>query len=237
MKRIGGSFISTGVDLYICCGFIPHWVQIWNIEDGGALNTTIYWNCLMEAITLCSGGIYICDTVARDAVTFGNGISAFDPTEANVDAPLAAASTVYFRLYNEDCKGATVRKWVLNTSANMTGHFANSAGTAASLPGTYITTGHSGSLVKIRETGTGVIKTARIRAMTALGSANDSVTLTKVVQNGDVLFVSSDVSFRGLQVGEVPKKGFKVEASTLGLNDAASEMHIFEAGTFEFTAP
>jgi len=239
MKRIGGTFLSPGADIVICCGFLPHWVHVWNIEDGGTLYTDLYWNILFGCGTACPEGLYTCNTpTVHGLCPAGYGIKQYDPEEEGTAYPLTAASTTFLRLYNNDIRGTTARKWVLGSSANRTGgFFATDGSTGASLDSTYMTSGQPGGIIKVRQSADGKVRTGRIQAITTYGGGANYVTLDKAIKSGDLLYASPDVNFKGMATGETPKKGFKLDSSTAGMNDASGELHVFEAGTFEFTSP
>ena len=233
MKRVSGTFNSTGVALYICLGFVPDWVKIWNLSD--ADKPRLEWSRHMRRLAATMEGLATYDISDMKTIDLANGegVAPFDPEFSNVAVPLAAGSTVYLKEDNTDRKD-DIRNWVLDTAGSRTGHFTNSAGSAADLDVTYCPDNIAGPEVVIEQNSNGKKIRTYIVALTNDGDADDEVTLADEVTAGKVLRIGGAYMWTGMSQDEVPSQGFMVNANaTADINDTTDELHVFEAGTFD----
>lgn len=232
MKRIGGTFNGTGATVYLCIGFIPDWVRLWNCE--GTQRILLEWNIGMMRAAEIAGGIQLtaADQTAA-ACTTAAGIRPYyggTPLTSTDAGTVTYAEGVYlkkdpitdYRQYSAnnpagygDAVAVDINTWTLDTSANRTGHFNEDVN------GTYI---GEGSLIWIDG------KVYAIEAVTAgQGEATDEVTLSVAAPSGVVERISGMYDFKPMIEGETPSHGFALFNTTVNVNNAIC---CFEAGTW-----
>lgn len=235
MRRIGGTFNGTGADVYLCIGFVPDWVRVWNLE--GATLLGLEWNINMMRALEVVEGVQIASEATisarvATALTIGTGLLPYFGGDA-LDATSAGTTTygegVYLKPDNNDYRKLAVNspdgvgdastedivKWTLDTAAANTGHF--NAGVAE----TYIGEGSK------------IIIDGRIYAIVALttdGDAADQVTLSHPAKTGEIQFIGPMYDYKPMVAGEVTKEGFLIANATVNVNDA---MMAFEAGKYD----
>lgn len=225
MSIIGGTFNGTAADLYICLGFLPDWVKVWNMEGTQALQ--IEWNKNMRSAEILDG-LQLSESTFS-ALTTGNGIK---PYYGGTMLDATAAGTVtygegsYLKRDDHDYRYAngvkglgdavadTIDTWTLDSGT--AGHFNEDA------TGTYI---GEGSPICIDG------KWYVIAALTAgQGEAASEVTLNvSGVVSGEVQFIGGMYDFVPMVAGEVTKDGFLISNTTVNANNA---LCAFEAGTY-----
>lgn len=232
MRRVGGVFNGTGADVYLCIGFVPDWVRVWNLE--GTQRILLEWNALMMRSAEVVEGIQLtaADQTAA-ALTKGNGLLPYyggDTLTATQAGTVTYGEGVYLKWDNVDYRhysgnsphglgdavAVDIGSWTLDTAANNTGHFNEDVN------GTYVGEGS-----KIIIDG----KVYTIVALTAgAGEADDEVTLSHSVKSGDVQFIGGMYSMKPMIEGEVTSEGFLISNTTVNVNDA---LCAFEAGKYD----
>jgi len=232
MRRVGGVFNGTGADLYLCIGFVPDWVQIWNLE--GTQVIRLDWNIgMMRASEVVEGLQFTGADVAAAALTKGNGLLPYfggDTLTATQAGTVTYGEGAYLKWDNVDYRhfsgnsphglgdavAVDIDSWTLDTAANNTGHFNED------VTGTYIGEGS-----KIIIDG----KVYTIVALTATqGEAADEVTLSHSMKSGDVQSIGGMYSMKPMIEGEVTSEGFLISNTTVNVNDAICA---FEAGKYD----
>ena len=77
---VHGTCDGTDAAIYVCVGFIPNYVKVWNMEDAGNLEPVIEWNRQMALITQMDEGIKtigITQAAMSREVIAANGIAAY----------------------------------------------------------------------------------------------------------------------------------------------------------------
>lgn len=232
MRRVGGTFNGTGADLYLCIGFVPDWVTIWNCE--GTQVIRLDWNIgMMRSGEIVEGIQFTGADVAAAALTKGNGLL---PYYGGVTLTATQAGTttygegaylkwdnVDYRHYSAnsphglgDAVATDIVSWTLDTTANYTGHFNEDVN------GTYI---GEGSPIIIDG------KKYTIVALTATeGEGDDEVTLSHSVKSGDVQFIGGMYSMKPMIEGETTPEGFLISNTTVNVDGAICS---FEAGKYD----
>lgn len=231
MRRIGGTFNGTGADVYLCIGFIPDWVKVWNLQ--GTQGISLEWNInMMSAIEVVEGLQFTGADVACAALTIGTGLL---PYFGGVALTSTAAGTVTYGegvylkpdhndyRYTDanapsgigDASSADVTKWTLDTAGSYTGHFDNGVDM------TYIGVG-SPIIIDGRK--------YTIVALTTDGSAANEVTLSHPAKSGEIQFIGGMYSYKPMVAGEVTKEGFKIANTTVNVD---GEQCAFEAGKYD----
>lgn len=231
MRRVGGTFNGTGADVYLCIGFIPDWVKIWNLE--GTQGISLEWNInMMRAGEVVEGLQFTGADVACAALTKGNGLL---PYFGGVALTSTTAGTVTYGegsylkpdhndyRYTDtnapsgigDASSANVTAWTLGSATNYTGCFDNGVDM------TYIDEG-SKIIIDGRQ--------YTIVALTTDGSAANEVTLNYPAKSGDIQFIGGMYDYKPMVAGEVTKEGFLCANTTVNVND---QMCCFEAGKYD----
>lgn len=230
-RIIGGNFNGTGADLYLCLGFVPDWIRLWNTE--GTQRILLEWNQNMARAAEVAEGIIItaADQTAA-ALTAGNGVQAFYGGYA-LTSTQAGTTTygegVYLKREKKDYRFAdskapdgigdavavNIDTWTLDTSANRTGHFNED-----------VTGGFIGEGSKILIDGRWYI----IQAVTAAqGEGDDEVTLNYAAPSGEVQFITGMYDYVPIKEGERCMDGVLIQNTTLNVNN---QIIAFEAGMY-----
>lgn len=236
MQMVNGVFNGTGADVYICIGFVPHFIRVWNTETAGAgYPYQIEWNIGMMRSSEIVEGLALLgpsDTdMDRTVLTKGNGILPYyggDVLTTSNQTSTTYGEGVYlkrddhdYRYYDGnkspgDAVAVDIGTWTLDTAANNTGHFNEDVN------GTYI---GEGSMINIDG------KWYSIVALTATqGEAADEVTLSHSVKSGTVHHITGKYGFKPIPVGEETPAGFLISNTSLNVNDA---LVAFEAGCYD----
>ena len=241
-KRIGGNFNGTGQDVVICIGFVPDWVELWNMTNATPLMTK--WHrgmrdvLAVEGVTLPAGGGATEDHAATEGICPYYGgetlTSTMSGTETYGEGNFLVRDDWDYRYLNAnhspgDAKGGDITKWTSDTPGSRTGKFDRD------VTGTYI-----GEQSPIRING----RWYTIQVLTAdQGIADDEVTLsadplnhsgTAMTNNGpvsgDVTHIGGKFGYKPMVEGETTKDGFLVNYATLNVND---DQIAFEAGCWD----
>ena len=226
MKAIAGTFNGTGAALTICCGFVPNWVKICNLEDADC--ATLFWNIhMMRSAEMVEGVLYY-----TAAGIVGDPLALADTgvIPHYGGTVLTAASTVYLGPVKDSeknqCKnsstGLKIAKWTLGSSTNMTGNWDNECNT------TFV---GEGSLIKIDG------KIYGVNAVTSNGEAANEVTLSSAAPSGVIEWISPMYDYIGYgatggqPLGVGTKAGFQL--SHLTVINVSGELCMFEAGNYD----
>jgi len=179
-SRISRTFNGTGAALYLGLGFVPDWVKIHNIEDANFCELRYSVNSRVPGQV---EGVLYTDGVPS-ALAYGAGVAPY----RGGDYLPSGGTTVYLVEDPERDKRdagilGTVNKWTLDTAANRTGHVDAGVNT------TYVGVG-SRMLIKPTNIPASAPIWVTVLAITNDGDAADELTLSEVVQSGDVLFIS-----------------------------------------------
>ena len=217
-----GTFNGTGTaGLYICCGFIPEWVKVINLEDADVAR--IEWNIHMMRVAETARGLLLSVAdVAQDAlaaadlgITPYKGGDAMDGTYYLVPIEQRLGDTYRNQRIDRSDGDTLVTKWTLGSATNHTGNFDNSVDT------TYV---GEGSLVIIDGVPYG------ITALSNDGDAANEVTLSDAAPDGRVDSISPMYDYIAGESGKAAPPGFFIEKTTV--INVSGEMCWFEAGTF-----
>jgi len=224
MKTISGSFNGTGADLYICLGFVPDFVDVFNAEGTQILQAK--WNIEMMRTAEISEGIELSGAdVAAAALTAGAGILPYYGRET-LTSTMAGTVTygegVYLKRDDKDYRygddgdavADDIDTWTF--TSGYTGYFNED------VTGTYI---GEGSFIWIDG-----FKYA-IQALTAgQGEASGEVTISHTgIKSGLVEYISGKYGYKPMVANETTKEGFLISNTTINVNDA---MCGFIAGTY-----
>lgn len=217
MNRISGTFNTPASgDLYICIGFLPDWVKIWNTETTN--EEVQFWSKNFRSSEMI-GGQDIDDDGTISPVTVGAGIAPYRGGHT-VTAAEATAGTYLVADPSPDKRalgtGVAINKWTLDTAASLTGHWNDVCNT------TYV---GEGSRIKID----GVWYT--VTAVTSNGEAANEVTLNEAAPSGVIEMLTGMYDYIAAAAGKVTPKGFFIDATAEVFN-ATTDLSFFEAGTY-----
>jgi len=231
-QRQGGVFNGTGADVYICVGFVPDWIKLWNT----ATNTpcSIEWNRGMMSDVLCNEGVYVDnaggavqDLASGEGVTPYYGGATLTSTTAGTttygEGVYLQADDRDYRYYNDDqrswgdAENTDINKWTLDSGYQ--GHFNDD------VVGTYI---GEGSPICID----GRWYTITVLAGAA-GSGASAVTLSHTgVSSGEVQYIGGKYGYRPMVASDITKDGFRISNTTVNENNM---LVAFECGTWGST--
>lgn len=245
MKVVSGSCRGTGAVLYVCIGFVPDWVKVYNFGDADAVLPITIWNKYFrtdatlegftndfvnadafadhtqaEGIQPYLGGLLL-DSTSQPSVTYGHADVDY-VTWDYCDYRYQSGTGPYPRT---DATGDTIDTWYTDTAASYTGHLN------ALLTGTY--TG-AGSRIQIEN------KWYTITVASTETTANDvELNMTPINQKAETIYEGKVQFITGMygncgfpvQRGEVAKPGFKIAA--ISTVNVSGEMFSFEAGTYD----
>lgn len=223
MKQISGSFNGTGADLVVCLGFVPDFVELFNLE--GTQFLSLKWNIeMMRSAEISEGVQFSGADVAASALTAGAGIIPYNGGE--ILTATTAGTVTYgegsylkrdktdYRYGAQDAVADDIDTWTLDSG--YTGHFNED------VTGTYI---GEGSEIWIDG------KRYFIQSLTAgQGEASTEVTLSHTgVPSGKVQYIGGMYNYKPMIAGETTLAGFKVSNTTINVND---QIVGFVAGTY-----
>ena len=236
--RVGGIFNGTGADVYLCIGFAPDWVHLWNPEATTPIE--IVWSINMNRTGDVVDGFQFdwnstFGSSDAEQLTKGNGIARYyggTTLNSTTAGTTTYAEGVFLKPDNRDYRftnadspfgigdaaEATIDTWTLDNATNFTGNF----GTTGAVTGTYI---GEGSPIIIDG------RLYHIVALTADGGDANDVTLTHNVPSGEIQYIGGMYSMRPMIAGEVTKDGFLISNTTLNVDD---DIVIFEAGKYDW---
>lgn len=226
--KIGGNFNGTGAAVYLCIGFVPDYVKVWNCEGTQALQ--LEWNKNMRSTEIQEGVELATSTFAANTV--GAGIKQYfggDTLTSTTAGTTTYGEGVYLKRDAKDYRYATnsalgivgdavavdIDTWTLDSG--YTGHFNEDA------TGTYI---GEGSPICIDG------KWYNITVLTAgQGEAATEVTLNQTgVKSGKVQYIGGMYDYKPMVAGEVTPAGFCISDTTVNVDGA---LCAFEAGTYD----
>ena len=231
--RIGGTFNGTAADLFVCIGFVPDYVKLWNLEASAQIEFA-EWNKHMLATPDISEGYTLIGTdTAAAALTIGVGIQPYwggDTLTTTTAGTTTYGEGVYlkrdaydYRRVNSaslgivgDASSEAIDTWTLDNSSTYRGHFNGDCA------GTYI---GEGSPICIDG------RWYRIQgALSTSGNAASEVYLSYPAKSGSVEFIGGMYDYKPMVAGDITPAGFWLDATlAANIND---ETVAFEAGTY-----
>jgi len=230
MKKVSGLYYGAGTSaLHLGIGFLPDKVLLRVIDQ--AEQEELEWNIQMIRDASAAEGIMRTTIGADDTgltvLTQGHGVELYYGGDL-----ISAASAQYqvpansVEAYQGDmrCKGTDgdINAWVLDTTANETGHWNAECNT------TYVGVG---SVIWIKEDSSGLLKKAAVVALTSNGEAADEVTLSRSLGSGKIERISYLYSFVQCPAGQKMPAGIKINDTTYV--NAASQKCLIEAEQFD----
>jgi len=226
--RIGGRFNGTGADLYICVGFVPDFIKVWNVEASTPLS--IEWNKHMGDVLANEGILRPADGGATQDLANGEGIKRYyggDLLTSTNQTSVTYGEGVYlvedsqdYRRYpasgvTGDAVAEDIDTWTLYSA--YTGYFNGD------VTGTYI---GEGSPICIDGKWYTIVVLAA-----GEGEATDEVTLSETgVKSGNVNFIGGMYGYKPLALNKVTPAGFRISNTDLNVNDA---IVAFECGLYD----
>jgi len=224
LKRVTGCFKGTGATVYLCVGAIPVYTKIQNLTHA-TYPLFIEWYQPMIKYSGSYGGIAMINDTGVFTYLTTDGFEIYEGgdllTSVN-QTSVAYGEGVYLGWDDKDYRadsnygtnGAAINKYTQD--ATTTGHF-NADGVAS---GCRIAVG---SIVRIKENASGLVKEASITALTSTPTFTTAtyVTLSRAIGTGDVIFISGAYSLCPIPLGKVTPAGVKITDTAVNI-DAAS---------------
>lgn len=226
MKLVAGTFNGTGQDLYICCGFIPDFVKVVNVEATDTF--TLPWSIHNRSEEQLEGVRYgVAAGITGTVLTLGNGIQIFRGGTkmtlalqyngvGNGEGSYLVRDALDYAKRDITTGSDPIDKWTLEVTGNRTGHFNND------VVGTFI---GEGSQICIDGKWTSIAVCAA-----GQGSATIEVELNEAIASGVVQKITNMYDFKPLAVGSVAPAGFMIGDATTNVND---DLCFFEAGLYD----
>lgn len=220
---VQGTWNGTGSDVVLCLGFVPEGVEIYALD--GTMGHRL-WLARYSRNSIM-GRDYVLANVRTglDAVTGQDltpdtgGIEPYEGGEvltAENQSSVVYGAGVYLGPDYTDYRSSreygytssVIDTWTLDDGDDRSGHF-NSDVLATGRIGV-------GSLVTIREKGSGICKDAYITSLTSGGGSGEGeVVLSRRIGSGEVTFIGGKYTFAPLPIGTVTVPGFRVTKSTV----------------------
>jgi hypothetical protein len=220
----------------------PDYARVLNIDS--ASSEQIEWSRNMRSLT-CIEGIQRNDAGGTiDELGVGEGITPYDGGDVVV-----AGNATYFihikdhpsyimdqRTANVVNGYASITTWTRGGAR--TGMFNAAAYSPASSASAATTTGVGfgiGSVIRIRENGSGLVKTATVVAYTVYGETANYVTLSQDIKSGTILYIGPILDFVLAPAGFLMPAGILInETSNINvINTSTPERLLLEWGWFD----
>jgi hypothetical protein len=215
-RIVSGTFLASAQDDYICIGFIPDWVRIYNY--GHSDEEAAYWSSNMRTADTLAG-VSTNDDGTVSADTFETGIQIYRGGDIITSSSTPSTTTCFVRDPDNDKRdqgtGATIDTWTLGSSANRTGNWNDVCNT------TYVGEGS-----KINIDG----KWYKVVALTSNGEAANEVTLSEPAASGPIYALTGMYDYIVIASGEIAPAGFWIDSTSDIVNQAT--LSHFEAGCY-----
>lgn len=228
LRRVTGQFNGTGAAVYLCIGAIPNYVRLINIEVSTNPNWAEWYRDMVGQV-LAYGGIYCTGSTGAYTKLTTKGIFPYEGGElltSTNQTDVDYGGGVYLgwddKNYQADphygpaSATTPINKWTLGSSTNRTGNF-NTTGVS----GNKILIG---SIIRIKEDSTGLVKEAGITALTsatAFSTAN-YVELSRAIGTGAITFIGGGYQLSPIALGKYTPAGVYVAdtaSSAIVVND------------------
>lgn len=247
MKVVAGNCRGTGQIMYLCIGFVPDWVRIYNYGDAGFALPFALWHKHWSADAWIEGASNIASNMSGKLdLTQAEGIQPYyggtlmtsttQPSitygHANVDFVTwdycdyryAAGEGPFPR---QDAEGLTIDTWKADTPASYTGSFNDDVVGAYIGPGSRICIEDKWYTITVLAAGAGAVADAVQLSKTPVDDNSNTLS------TGRITYISGMYGNCGYPVarGDVAPAGFKIAAIT-NVN-VITEMFAFEAGLYD----
>jgi hypothetical protein len=227
LKVITGQFNGTGAAVYLCVGAIPRKVELVNLEVS-TYPIRLYWQREMACEVTCCGGVLVTGGSGGDVSTktiASSGITPYEGGELLTTSNQTSTSYgegIYLGwddadyradyVYGSGTKFTPINTWTFD--GTLSGHF-NVSGVAS---GCRIGVG---SLIRIKENSTGLVKEAYITALTSTPTFTTAsyVTLSRAIGTGAITFVGGAYQLAPIDIGKRTPAGILVSDTACNVND------------------
>jgi len=233
---VAGTFNGTGAAVYLCLGFIPDFVTLYNLEN--AEDYRIKWSKHMRTAEYDQGVLFSGDDDQAMDVTpltssSNNGIEPYeggDLLTSSNQTSTTYGEGVYLGWdgqdgtttdYRTEGTGADIDTWTLGNSTNRTGNWNDVCNT------TYI---GEGSRIMIGDPVKNDKRWYNILALTSNGEAANEVTLDRAAPSGTIYCITGMYDLAPIATGKLTPAGILVNDTTLNVD---GEYCMFEAGVYD----
>ena len=223
-QKLFGNFNGTGAAVYLCVGPIPVSVKLIDVENSTNSNF-VEWNRSMLGSASAYGGILMTGSTGVYTKITTAGIFPYEGgdlmTAAN-QTTTAYGEGVFLGWDTKDYRadplygpigGATlpINKWTFNSA--LTGAFNVDLVASGSRIGV-------GSIIRIREYSSGLVKEAGITTVTSTATSTTGyVALTRAIGTGDITYIGGTYRLAPLAIGKKAPAGVYVADTTVNVND------------------
>jgi len=229
LKRVMGTFLGSGAAVYLCTGAIPIYAKITNITNTTNPNF-IEWSRHMIQGYLGYGGILMTGSTGVFTKATTAGVFPYeggDLMTSTNQTSLVAGHAVYLGWDEKDYRsdytyGAVTEGTPINTWTNdgtTTGHFNSNLVASGYRIGV-------GSIIRIKENSTGLVKEASI--ITCAGATTTTsayVTLSRTIGTGSITFIGGMYTLMPIALGKTTPAGLCDKEVTFNVHD---EVQVFD---------
>jgi len=220
-QLISGTFKQQNAAIYLGLGFMPDYFRLYNASDGEDM--ILDWNINMRVLAAIEGYAQVGDDdEAFDVhdLAFGEGAAIYRGGAAIGSGTTPSTTTYLAKEENPDKRasgtGDDIDTWTLQNSSNRTGKWNAVCST------TYVGIGS-----RICVDG----KWATVVAISSNGADDNEVTLNEALKSGTIQYLTNMYDWVAQASGTITKAGIIISDTTY-LLDAATDMMVFEAGTY-----
>jgi hypothetical protein len=198
-KMVSGTFLAqASADMYLCIGFLPDWVKIYNM--GHTDEEYVFWTTHISRSASETGGFSRDDDGTLIPYAFNLGVQLYRGGDIITASTTPSTTTCLVRDPAPDKRslgtGATIDTWTLGTAATPTGNWNAVCNT------TWVGEGS-----KICVDG----KWAAVTALSSNGEAANEVTLSEALASGHIDALTGMYDYVAIASGEIAPAGFWVD--------------------------
>ena len=211
MQMVHGTFLGTGATIYIGLGFVPDYVELFNLAD---IERVEYWSNLKRGTGIAyEEGIANADGAGDADLALAAGVAPYLGGYAVETANEAYAVHTDCDQRGSGTTGAKVKRWTLDTVADKSGHFDINIGAEVL----------AGSEVVIDGVSYWIILKAND------GDAADDIDLNAAAPNGRVDYIGKALSFTACPAGRTMPAGFSLPSGNMNTD---AQQIVFRAGHY-----
>ena len=221
MNRFELTFNGTGAAVYLCIGQIPDVVEVLSVGDSEA--AIMHWSKRgMPSVAAISDGYMLHTDQVVTLYTVGTGIQPYEGGEllsaveqTNVDY----GGGIYLKPDVDDYRKSKYYGYAADPIDTWTFVSGQSGHFNSDILGTGTRRIGPGSIIRIKETATGISKETCIVTLAAdAGAATTEVALARAIGSGKIEFIGGMYDMIPIPIGEVTPKGIKLNIAGADIN-------------------
>ena len=230
LRRVMGTFLGSGATVYLCTGAVPIYAKIINITNATNPNF-IEWSRHMIGGYLAYGGILCTGSSGIYTKATTAGVYPYeggDLLTSTNQTSVTAGHAVYLGwdeenyqddyTYGSGTSGTPINTWT--NDGTTTGHFNVDGVSSGCRIGV-------GSIIRIKENSTGLVKEASIITLTSTYTFSTAtyVTLSRTIGSGTITYLSGQYTLMPIAVGKTTPAGLQDSEVTFNVHD---EVQVFD---------